>query len=231
MQAFVGCNQLTEVNLSEGITEIGSMAFSGCSSLSNIDLPKSLLNIYEYAFEMTSIQEVNAADTLAYIYNGAYPIDGTQINIAKTTRIGLHNFPDLNIEEYVVEDISNHTWGVSVDFSDDGVISMAGYPDNTIETVTIAEGIEYIGMETFKGFPNLKTVVLPSTIKLIDIYAFEDCSSLVDINFPEGLIKIGDYAFRNCTSLKNPNFPETLVEIGDGAYENCTFITEFHIPE
>lgn len=48
--AFLGCNALTEVILSEGTTVLGDQAFAICSSLKSINIPKALESFGEGVF-------------------------------------------------------------------------------------------------------------------------------------------------------------------------------------
>ena len=52
--AFSGCNELTLIDIPEGVTEIGTSAFSGCTILEDVDLPNSLVSIEMYAFQNCS---------------------------------------------------------------------------------------------------------------------------------------------------------------------------------
>ena len=48
--AFIEATHLTEVNLPEGLEEIGPQCFSGCANLRNINIPKSVTFIGDHAF-------------------------------------------------------------------------------------------------------------------------------------------------------------------------------------
>lgn len=58
-EAFMGCTELTEVVIPEGVTSIGNFAFDGCSSLESITISESVTSIGNYAFrdcaKLTSI--------------------------------------------------------------------------------------------------------------------------------------------------------------------------------
>ena len=46
--AFYGCDKISSINISDGITTIGKYAFNGCSGLNSITIPKSVINIEGY---------------------------------------------------------------------------------------------------------------------------------------------------------------------------------------
>ncbi len=58
--AFLGCDGLVEVIISEGVTSIGRWAFWSCESLTSITIPKSVISIGNNAFKdcsrLTSIR-------------------------------------------------------------------------------------------------------------------------------------------------------------------------------
>ncbi len=70
--AFSKCNKLTDVQLLNGITNIGQLAFSYCSNLSNITIPPSVTTIAEDSFKDVNKQKLtingatgSAAETYA----------------------------------------------------------------------------------------------------------------------------------------------------------------------
>lgn len=67
--AFYGCENVTEVELSYGITSIGKEAFSGCTSLESIFIPHSVTQIDADAFDSGSAVTFTCTeDSEAYEY-------------------------------------------------------------------------------------------------------------------------------------------------------------------
>lgn len=59
-KAFANCTKLEEVELCEGLSEIGVRSFSNCKSLKQIKIPSTVLVIRERAFyECNNLEEVN----------------------------------------------------------------------------------------------------------------------------------------------------------------------------
>ncbi len=90
--------------------------------------------------------------------------------------------------------------------------------NETLTSVTILEGITYIGHSAFKDCVNLKTVVLPASLTLIDNEAFSGCTSLETVVFSGGLMTIETGAFRGCAALKEVTLPDTVKKIGESAF-------------
>ena len=53
-QAFCGCTALAEVNIPDGVTELGDGVFAGCRSLQTVELPRSVRRIGTSAFALCS---------------------------------------------------------------------------------------------------------------------------------------------------------------------------------
>ena len=79
--AFRGCKQLEEVELCEGIEEIGSYAFSG-SGIKAVKIPSSIKWLAESAFsECKQLEEVELCEGIEMI--GAYAFSGSGIKTMK----------------------------------------------------------------------------------------------------------------------------------------------------
>ena len=57
--AFSGCDKVTRITISEGITQIGNKAFENCTSLEILDIPKTLMSCQYDAFDGCNMVTVN----------------------------------------------------------------------------------------------------------------------------------------------------------------------------
>ena len=72
-----------------------------------------------------------------------------------------------------------------------------------IVSVTIGNGITYVGSNTFAHCPNISNVTLPTSgIYQIGDGVFADCTSLESIDIPMSINNIGNQAFAGCGNLK-----------------------------
>lgn len=100
-----------------------------------------------------------------------------------------------------------------------GINSIGEAAKNSVITLKIGKGIEYIGRSSFSGCPNLKEVYIEAgQLTEISDYSFNNCPNLEKINFPEPLKTIGKYVFSDDKLLKEIRFPSTLRQIGIGAF-------------
>ncbi len=112
-----------------------------------------------------------------------------------------------------------------------GVASGAFRGNNTISSITIPEGVSYIGDEAFRECENLQIINLPSTLSSIGQYAFLDCSYLNIISLPSSVTSIGIGAFQNCTDLEVFKFNDAqLTELPDAIFEGTQRLSEVNIP-
>lgn len=125
--------------------------------------------------------------------------------------------------------------------------------NDTVTSVVIPEGVEFINQYAFYNCTALRNVTLPSTCKQIGEHAFEDCIILENVNFDHVKI-VSDYAFNNCKSLSCEEiggaktseiytvgkfgFASTrfsnltltrLARIGESAFANCSKLTSVEL--
>lgn len=85
-------------------------------------------------------------------------------------------------------------------------------------SVTISEGIVFIGDNAFNSCSLLSSVVFPESLRRVGRAAFANCTSLKDVAFNESIISIGEWAFSNCTMIEELTLPNSLQTI-----QHCTF--------
>lgn len=188
---FAGCKSLKEIDLS-GIETIGRSAFSNCSSIKDIDL-SHVKEINDASFqECISLEHVDLSSIVKLGDGGGYGGSFEGCTSLKNIVIG--------------KDISQ--------------ISRSAFSHTALESVTIPEGVKYLGDKMFEYCSKLITVELPSTLTNIYTSAFSNCTSLKRISFSTGLKTISSNAFNGCTSLEEITLPATVNSIGGGAFYN-----------
>ena len=195
------------------VIKIGDYTFKNNSKVETVRLSENITEIGEYAF-----------------YNCTNLIN---INIDKITSFGSYSF--YNCTNAKIEQLSSHTYmvGKYAFFNNKHIkhININSVDDSSfegcinLETVTISNGANKIGIQAFKDCINLKTVTLSNDVKSIGGQAFKNCTNLNSINIPEKLEYLGDYAFDNCTSLESVELPVTLRFLHEHAFFNCPNIT------
>ncbi len=101
------------------------------------------------------------------------------------------------------------------------------------KSVTISDGITYIGDFSFYGFHGLETVSIGKDVETISYYAFSNCTALTSFSIPSDtcLTKLGDYALGYCPKLVDFSIPESVTWIGHYALNCCYLLPEVTLPE
>ena len=101
---FESCRSLEEIELPEGITQIGEGAFQDCTGLSGIELPDSVTSLGKYAFNgctgLTGIELPDGVETLeSYIFAGCTNLNRLSLGseTSRIDRFAFHNSPNLTI--------------------------------------------------------------------------------------------------------------------------------------
>ena len=105
-----------------------------------------------------------------------------------------------------------------------------GFPNNSITSLTIPQGISIIGNHAIYGCTSLTNVSFPSTLSLIGEGAFQECSSLSQVIIPNSVTIIRGWAFNSCTSLNRLTLSSGLIKIEESTFQFCTSLTNIVIP-
>ena len=101
----------------------------------------------------------------------------------------------------------------------------------TLQEVTLPEGLTTIGEMAFQACRALTKVTIPSSVTEFGTYAFEGCMALQEVTLSEGLTTIGESAFRGCRALTKVTIPSSVTEFGARAFATCYALQEVTLPE
>ena len=253
-------DEVTAVNLPEGLTTIGVSAFDNCCNLGEIDIPKNVVSIGNYAFcDCDSLKSVTIPNGVTSIGESAFitcdgltsvklPESLTQIgdmaffwccsltNVvipSNVTKIGYYAFRDC-------DGMTNVTIPASVSY----IGPEAFYDCNNLTAIDVVAGNANYSSENGVLFNKAKTELIqypsqkagtsytiPASVTKIDDKAFYACSALQNVTIPKGVTSIGDYVFNNCYALTSVTVPEGVTSIGSNAFAHCESMTSVTIPE
>lgn len=194
-------SEIVKVNISKGITSIGSYAFSGFKNLKSIIIPDSVKSIGSHAFERcTKLESVNMPKDIE--------------------DIGDHCFSNCTRLNNIV--IPSKVTSIS---------SGMFYGCKNLNLITLHNNIESIGFSAFRFCTRLKNINIPDSVKSIDSYVFDNCTGLINANLPDSVISMGNSIFRNCTNLEKVTISNSLKSIPDYTFYGCERLTDVIIPD
>ena len=183
--AFADCNNLYEIEIPQGVVNIGEKAFARLDHLKNIDIPDSVTNITTLAFyRCNGLVSVQVPGSVTAIKNGTF----RECN---------------NLKKVILNE------GIT------GIEQYAFYDCELLEEISIPGTVTTVGNSAFYRCKNLKNIEIPEGVTKIDGSAFIFCSSLEQIKLPQSLVSIGSGAFDNCTSLISVELPDNAIISSD----------------
>lgn len=196
---------LTSYTLNENTRFIAPYAFSFCYALTSLTIPDNVKNIGEFAFYYCSSLEMITVDENNMMYsNDDY---GVLFNKDQTTLI---QYPVANTRtEYIIPNSVTRI----------GASAFEG--NETLETITIGDGVESIGDCAFCSCGALVTMTIPDTVKSLGNSVFENCMALTSVKIGNGVESIGTSVFYKSDALQSVVFGDSVVSIGESAFHGC----------
>lgn len=100
-------------------------------------------------------------------------------------------------------------------------IGAYAFCNSGIETLTVSEGIETVGLDAFYNCQSLTSVTLPKSLRSIAPGMFRYCTNLSKVNFHNETEVLGEYMFYGCRSLKSVRIPPSVIYVPRGAFAYC----------
>ena len=223
---FINNSGLREIELPEGIVEIGDSCFENCKALKKIDIKEGLKKIGANAFSQSGIAEVKLPESITEIGYGAFNNcrDLSGINLP----IGIESIAGYSFENTkYLNNIKPDEYGCK--YVDNILLSSE---NNGSSIIHIKAGTRVIGAQAFENRNDIEEVYIPKSVETIDFKAFFLCSNLKKVDFEEGikLKEINYFTFVGCEKIENIDLPNSLEAINAYSFGGCSF-TKIKIPE
>ncbi len=222
--AFRYCYNLTSIEIPDSVTSIGNYAFGYCADLACITIPDSVTSIGNYAFyNCCSLTSITIPDSVTSI--GDYAFCGC-------TSLTSITIPDsvTSIGDYAFYNCCSLT-SIEIPDSVTSIRDFTFWDCYNLTSITIPDSVTSIGDYAFRGCTSLTSITIPDSVTGIGYYTFYNCTSLVSVTIPDSVTSIGEYAFSNCTSLTSITIPDSVTSIGKYAFRGCTSLTSITIPD
>ena len=194
---YINGQILTELQIPEGISEIGAYTFYGCSALTKVHIPEGVTSIGSCAFmECERLEEIALPSSLSTIESDAFH----SCSSLKYVRL-----PD------GVAEIGYAAFGNCA----------------ALERIDIPESVVTIESYAFENCKALTSIILPEGLIVLGERAFDGCSALTEILIPDSVTAIGKNTFAGCTSLKTVIIGSGVASFdsqafGTGSYDQCS---------
>lgn len=221
--AFASCYNLTSVSLGNSVKSIGENAFGSCWNLSSIVIPNSVTDIGGYAFSgCTNLEDITLSKNLINIGSGVFSQVPWYNALKERSESKYYNMVYINDIAYEAIDKKQTTCNFK--YGTKAIASEAFY-NCAITSVTIPEGVTYIGDAAFKFCRSLSEVIVPESVTKIGEGAFANCSNLSNIVIPQSVIIIGSSAFGGTPwyeayKVDANNIFDDIIYINDVAYSS-----------
>ena len=215
-EAFSGSEQLSTLNLNDGLRAIHRQAFSGCTALTAVTIPQSVKSIAD---------------------SDHYDVDFAFYGVGENIQFTVYNGTPVKSYAATHAQQMPHVTLIQSDFVLDADDILTAY-NGTDTVVTVPSFVSAIGEYAFKDKTQITEVRLPSGITSIGPRAFWHCTQLTIVNL-EHVTEIDEEAFAGCISLttiaqENPgetkNYLPLIEQLGSRAFAQCSGLTQLSLP-
>lgn len=212
--AFEGRNLVTDITISDGVTEIKEYAFNELGALKTVALGNGVKRVRENAFRACyKLTTVALGNSVTRIEKEAF---------YSCTKLATFTGGD-SLQNFYVSALKGTAFISNEDNWEDDFLYLGHcliVDRNRMNLRTVKDGTLYISDEAFSirydngNGAGLKQMVLPEGLLGIGDRAFYTCSRLASINLPDSLLSIGEEAFSRCALLYELTLPAGLVSVG-----------------
>ena len=239
--AFMNCEGLTSVSISNNVTSIAYASFMNCTALENVSLPKNLVSIEKAAFYYClNLQSVELPNTLQTIESIAFNSSGlTEIVIPNSVNT-------IGDSAFGGSELANVTIGSGV-----LTIGDSAFSHTKIKELVIPDNVTFLGMSAFCFCEDMESVILGKGISTVRKNAFQRCKKLKKVTFVNEQVTVEDWAFSyspieevnmehvksfglysfSNSKLKSISVAEGVTEIAYAAFMNSTDLGEIDVPD
>ena len=207
--AFYVCKALTDIQLADELTSIGSLAFGYCNSLTELTVNAITIN-KEFISYSKNLAIINIGPSVKNLTGAAFQ-DNKALKIFTV---------DKDNTLFKVDD--------GILYSADGTNLVRCPPAIEKTEITLSDSVTSIDDYAFAYCKKLKTVSLPN-VEIISSQAFEFATSLEEVSIPKAT-KIEGMTFYECNALSSITLPDTLTHIGMYAFHGDTKLSFIFIP-
>ncbi|MBQ3939913.1 MAG: leucine-rich repeat protein, partial [Oscillospiraceae bacterium] len=219
---------IEKIILEDGAQYVPTNLCYGSEHIRTVVIPDTVTEIGGYAFQCASVSDIKLPDSIKKIGQHAFQDSGiTEIELPHgLTEIGSSIFENCaGITALVLP----------------ATVTAARFAlsNSSVETLTVADGMETVPELLASGAESLKTLYLPRSVTAFGYGCFEKTaiteftvpkqvtagesvfmnSALKTVSFEDGLTKIPDKFFKYTPALKTINWNPDITEVGEYAFQ------------
>ena len=222
---FINNSGLREIELPEGIIEIGDNCFENCIALKKINIKEGLKRIGINACAHSGLEEVKLPESIIEVGNGAFNNCNDLYDINLPSGIDSISGYSLENTKYL-NNIKSDEYGCK--YVDNILLTSE---NNESSIIRIKAVTRLIGAQAFRNRKDIEEVYIPKSVETICSEAFFQCSNLRKVDFEYGikLREIHYFTFVGCVKMENIDLPNSLTAIYAYSFGDCSF-TKIKIP-
>ncbi|MGO5542996.1 leucine-rich repeat protein [Blautia sp. HCP3S3_H10_1] len=226
--SFINCKNLTKVVIGDSVKNILYNTFANDESLTEVVFGKSVENIYSDVFWGTGIKTLKLPSSLKYLEEG-------------TALTGMWN-----LENIEIQGSSTYSSKDGVLYSDGGKtlfqfpaarkgsytipgnvtkIADSAFAYTALDTVIIPDNVTELGDSTFIYSEDLVNLTFSSKISTIPKWCCYGVKNLTNVVIPRGVKTIESEAFANCPKLTSIKMPDTITSVESDSFGSNTKVT------
>lgn len=221
--AFYSCESLTSVTLPEGLSSIGKNAFAKCSGMTSVTIPSTVTRCADRAFsDCNNLNAVHINNVAAWCKTSFVAHTSNPLYYAKHLYMNGQEVKALVIPEGVTS------------------IGAFAFDCTEITSVTIPTTLKSMGKYAFNGNTGLTAVHIKDLAAWCQIeyeegdsyyaanplmtakHLYLNGQEVTDLVIPEGVTSINGWTFYFCESLTSINIGNSVTSIGKNAFSNCS---------
>lgn len=200
---FLNGEEIINLNIPEGVTELKNYVFSGCSNFKSIKLPSTLTDIGYFSFyNCTGLTSVEIPSNVYKIESGAF---SECKNITKVHISDLVSWCNLSFYIGYWDGIRSSIYNPF--YSNKYHLYVNGIE---VKDLVIPNSVEIIKEASFAGCVGITSITFPNSVNTIERGSFQGCSCLTSITIPNSVKSIGEYAFSACSGLTSVTIPNSV---------------------
>ena len=234
--AFQNLPRLQNVSFSNNMTYIPRYCFYNCDGLKNVNITAPITTLGSYAFaNCDSLKTIGLPSTLLYIrdyaFSNCFELDSITIPryVTQICKYVFQNCSSLTTLFWNAQN-SNYYYLSGSSYILSNNLNPPFEGCNNLTDIIISDTVETLPGYAFQNLPKLKNVFFGCNLTAISTHCFYNCDRLKNINITAPVTSLGSYAFANCDSLESMGLPNTLLYIRDYAFSGCSQLTSINLP-